>query len=305
MRFLWCAVLACVCVYAQNTAVVIVSDGRSGSTLLAHTVEHIVGASGNTASLFAEPFRNYGADRRMAPHYSFITSCKWLLNETATQYIAWEFLCVHWKTVTQLGLQRDCKHKTLAFIDRMQLYKHCMESDFRILKTIRASDVGLIAWGPLCRKCKTRFIFGTRNPGRIARSQLLRGWKSAAVKNCTTPRDVRLLFKETVRERCLARIKMRAMVDAVAGGDEVLTVTHDDLSGPQSADTMNRIATFLGVPFNATLRIPKQRYATIKETRNSIAMRVLSTLSSKAMSSVVKSVPECAWDWGLDESDVV
>eukprot|EP00053_Salpingoeca_punica_P006492 m.61344 g.61344 ORF g.61344 m.61344 type:complete len:424 (-) comp13716_c0_seq2:503-1774(-) len=173
-----------------KTAVLIISQGRSGSTALMQ-------AFGKYAFLIPEPYRNWyppnitidGDDSAAVtpdfPTMEELFNCSFILDRDKLHKVFWEYACANSFFISKdKHLRKRCTRSAFTDQDMQQLHESCRTSRTRVIKTIRfhmngvraAAGHSLVENLQSKLNMKLRIIHLKRSATETARSQFVGGW---------------------------------------------------------------------------------------------------------------------------------
>ena len=163
-------------------SVLIVTSGRSGSTL----VSSALGALPGTFSVL-EPFYNYrdALPGDYAPPYSQMFDCSIFRNVSAALSILSPYMCNYSPSITRSHmLRRRCLLGKLGASDIAMLLDECEGSRARIVKTIRFDRFYDLSFDKSAAFPTVLFL--TRNPWDVFKSQYALDWYGAYKEHMST-----------------------------------------------------------------------------------------------------------------------
>ena len=154
------------------TALLIISEGRSGSSTLMRLL-----ATLPSTFLIAEPFFQFGKDADLAPTYRNFFDCSFLKSLDVAKTVYWSYPCGESPYFKYYRRKKICKLSLFNETDIAIIRQQCLNATVRILKTIRFHDFHKSFPALLgVRTLDVRIIHLIRKPFSILRSQVSAGW---------------------------------------------------------------------------------------------------------------------------------
>lgn len=215
-------------------AVMLISEGRSGSTTLMHTIR-----SASSAFVIAEPFYRFLNRNEPPPTLQELFNCSFLESPYLTKMVYWPYACKESHYFKMNEKVDACQEGKISFQDASELKKQCESAPIKLLKTIRFDgESNPFAEIIKDRKFNFQVLHLVRHPWKTIRSQIQRGWYGMDADE--------IQVEEVAKERCQILFRTSERLARVIPANNILEVRHEDLYDDPKNTELAKLLKFIG-----------------------------------------------------------